>query len=121
MPEKRQFPRVETLLSILLKGDQFSLVSETKNISASGAYCKVSKPIPELTKLAVTLLVPVQKGGVLKDQDVYCEGVVVRSEKVIQDNQPDQFFVAIFFSNMSNENREILKAYVAHQMDKTPL
>ncbi len=99
-PERRDSPRIEKVLSISLKGDGFAHMTETKNISASGATCEVSQPIPELSKLRVTLWVP---------DEIHCTGIVVRSEKMLHESgTPSTYRIAIYFTEMGPKHREKL-------------
>ena len=117
MNERRKYPRLERTLLITLKGDAFHLSTETKNISGSGAYCQVSRPIPELSKPAVTLLIPVTAREEVGLQEIECEGVVVRSERILRDNgTPEKYFIAIYFTRMGRTDRSKLRQYVSHQL-----
>ena len=73
----------------------FDLVGEVRNLSRSGAYCRVDRPIAEMTRLMVVLD--------LKPGRVKCDGTVVRLEP-----SPDKssYHVAIFFNNISREDQE---------------
>ena len=84
--EQRRYPRIEKAISMSLKGDHFSQVTKTKNISGSGAYCQVSEPLREFSKLDVILLVPVAKKGKANVEKIHCRGVVVRSERILCEN-----------------------------------
>lgn len=88
------------MLSISLQGDGFAQMTETKNVSASGVYCEIFQPIPELSKLKVTLWVP---------DEIHCTGVVVRSEKMLrEDDVPPVYRIAIYFTEMRSKHREKL-------------
>lgn len=115
--ERRKYPRIEKTLSVTLRGEGFSQVTETKNISGSGAYCEVSQPIPELSKLDVILLVPVMRGKKRDFSEIHCTGVVVRSEKILRENGvPKKYFIAIYFTQLRPIDRHTLCRYVSHQM-----
>ena len=115
--ERRKATRIEKKLSITLKGDAVTQVTETKNISGSGTFCQVSQPIPELSKLEVTLFVPVMGGKKTDLEKIDCTGVVVRSEKIIRgDGAPEKFFIAIYFTNVRPGDRNTLDRYIAYQL-----
>ena len=111
MRERRKFPRLVKNLPIKLSDDEFDVLTETKNISASGAYCPVSKPLAVMTKLNVILLIPVKKskGKVIKK--INCGGVVVRQEHV-KDNGKYAYRVGIYFSDLKESDRKILSSYI---------
>lgn len=73
----------------------FDLVGEVRNLSRTGAYCRVDRPIAEMTRLMVVLD--------LKAEQVTCDGTVVRLEPA-----PDKssYHIAIFFNNISREDQE---------------
>ncbi|MDP8259667.1 MAG: PilZ domain-containing protein [Candidatus Gygaella obscura] len=114
--ERRTFRRVDKQISLKLslnkKGD---ILTETRNISAKGAFCHIAKPIGMFSKLKLTLMVPLKKGGNGKTQTtkLACEGVVVR-----ENPSPDGkgYLVAIFFSNISNLAVEKLSQYVDYHL-----
>jgi len=117
MNERRKYPRLEKTLLVTLKGDTFHLTTETKNISRSGAYCQVSRPIPELSKVVLTLLIPVTEREEIDLQEIVCEGVVVRSERILRDDEtPEKYFIAIYFTQMGRTDRSKLRQYVSHQL-----
>ncbi|MBI4436929.1 MAG: PilZ domain-containing protein [Candidatus Omnitrophica bacterium] len=117
MVEQRGSPRIEKALSMTLRGDAFRLVTETKNISITGAYCQVSQPIPTFAKVSITLSVPVMGQERKAPQEIRCEGVVVRSEKTVRENgNPEKYFVAIYFTRLNVQDREILNQYVTYHL-----
>jgi len=117
MAERRSAPRIEKALSITLKGDAFRLVTETKNVSTTGAYCQVSQPIPAFAKVAIALSVPVMGQERTAPQEIRCEGVVVRSERTVRENgNPEKFFIAIYFTRLNAHDRELLNQYVNYHL-----
>lgn len=117
MVERRKDVRIEKILPILLRGDAFRFVTETKNISCSGAYCKVSKPIPPFTKLSVILEVPLMSEHQVALHEIRCEGVVVRSEKVKRENGGvETYFVAIYFTKVKPSDRDKLNQYITYHL-----
>ena len=107
--EKRRHPRVEQSVPLKISTPDADLVAETSNISCSGVYCRVSKFIEPMTKLGVTLLLPVKKGGKTTTRKITCYGVVVRTENI--PNQ-DDFNTAIFFSDIHSKDSRLLGEYV---------
>ena len=111
MSERRKFPRIEKSLSIKLSDNEFDILTETKNISANGAYCPVRQPLPLMTKLDVVLLIPVAKNRSRAIKKLHCKGVVVRQEEA-RDNGTYSWRVAIYFNEIKETDRKMLAAYV---------
>ncbi|MDD5584177.1 MAG: PilZ domain-containing protein [Candidatus Omnitrophica bacterium] len=113
MNDKRQYPRVEKSLSLKLSDIEFDIVTETKNISGSGVYCAVNKPLEPMTKLNIIILIPLKKnGGRAKTvKKIQCQGVVVRQESM-HDNGKNSYHVGIYFSDIKEHDRKNLVAYI---------
>lgn len=110
MNEKRSHHRIEGVLALKLCAADCDLVTETKNISGSGAYCAVNKPIAAMTKLDIVLLVPLKNNH--KDvKKINCKGVVVRSEH-LQDNTRQSYCLGIYFSEIKETDRRALISYI---------
>jgi hypothetical protein len=107
--ERRKYPRVEKNVPLKLSWADADVVTETRNISCAGAYCRVSKYIEPMTKVEVTLLLPVKKGEKITTKKITCRGVVVRTENI-----PDgeEFYTAIFFSDILPKDSRILAQFV---------
>ena len=115
--ERRKYPRIKRVLPLSLEGDRFFLVTETKNVSLSGAYCQVAQPIRESTKLGVTLLIPGEKGKKGDLHEIRCKGVVVRAEKIFRKgggDVPETFFIAIYFTDVKKNDKDKLLRYIRH-------
>lgn len=95
--EKRLHPRIKKNLPIKIKNSDFDLVTETKNISCTGAYCQIDRYLAPLTKIKTRLLIPLKTKQ--KHITVDCEGVVVRIEKTNNDLE-EQYSIAIYFENV---------------------
>ena len=54
--DRREHPRLLKNIPLKISGTDFDIVSETKNLSRSGAYCRVSKYLEPMTKLKIHLL-----------------------------------------------------------------
>ncbi len=107
--ERRRHPRIEYNIPVKMSWADADVVTETKNISSSGAYCRVSKYIEPMTKLKITLLLPVKSGAKVTTKKISCHGVVVRTENI---PGQDDFFTAIFFSDIHPKDSRILAQYV---------
>ena len=111
MKEKRQCPRVEKILPIKLSVSDFDVLTETTNISTSGAYFPVGKPLELMTKLNVVLLVPIKKSRNKTIKKISCTGIVVRCE-IAGENIKYPYRTAMYFSDLSDRDRKILRIFV---------
>ena len=107
--ERRQFPRLSKNVPIKLCGDDYDVVTETKNLSCIGAYCQVDKYFEPMTKLDIHLLLPLKKKEKIVTKKVSCRGVVVRVE-----SQPagENFKIAIFFNEIQKKDSKILSGFI---------
>ena len=107
MEDRRRSPRIVTSLPLKLTDNEYDILTETKNISASGVYCSVDKPIEPMTKLNIIILVPQKKSGKKSVKKINCQGVVVRKEYV-KNNGHHAYHIGIFFNDMNEHDRKIL-------------
>jgi len=112
--ERRQHPRLESNIPVKIRCDEFDLVTETKNISRSGVYCRVNKYIEPMTKLKIQLLLPFKNGAKTVTKKVSCYGVIVRTEAV---PDGDAFNVAIYFNDMAARDTECLTEFVNSMLE----
>lgn len=108
--DRRQHPRLENNIPIKIFTDDGDIVTETANISRSGIYCKVDKFINPMTKLKISLLIPLRKNGKSTTKKITCEGAVVRSEEA--EDEKEAYNVAIFFQDISRRDADHIADYV---------
>ncbi|MDP2924643.1 MAG: PilZ domain-containing protein [Candidatus Omnitrophota bacterium] len=111
MEEKRKYPRLKDCLSITLSESQWDIATETTNISASGAYCAIDKPMKLMTKLSITLFVPLENKRKKELRKVTCNGVVVRNERT-KYNGKYPYYVGIYFNEIRKTDRKLLLSYI---------
>jgi len=111
MSEKRKFPRVTKILPIKLSNPDCDILTETKNISANGAYCSVSKNLPLMTKLEIVILLNLKKNKAKTIKKINCSGVVVRNEST-NDKGKYPFRAAIYFTDLKAQDKKMLHTYV---------
>jgi hypothetical protein len=111
-PERRGWPRVSSRLPIALADQAEELVSQTKNVSASGAYCRLSRFVAPMTKLQIRFRVPVRP----QPTWISCEGVIVRVEPPRQVPRRRSYDVAIFFTDLAESDRAIVARYVQQRL-----
>ncbi len=109
--ERRQHPRVNFNLPIKISDTSRDLVTETKNVSASGAYCVVNKDIGLMTKLEIIILIPLKKNNKKNLKKITCGGVVVRRD-YIKNNGSSKYNIAIYFNDIKDTDRKLLTSYV---------
>jgi hypothetical protein len=107
--ERRIYPRLEKNIPLKISQDEGDIVTETANISRSGAYCRVNKYIPPMTKLKIYLLLPIRKNGKNTTKKITCQGVVVRTEPV---QGKEYCNIAIFFNEIAQRDAESIADFV---------
>lgn len=88
-------------------------MTETFNISRSGAYCQVNEYVEPMTKLKISFLIPVQSAKT-SDKKVTCGGVVVRTEP---SDLEEKYNIAIFFNEINERDRELISDYIRDKVD----
>ena len=108
MQERRSAPRIPERLSVMLADQGQEFLVETKNLSASGAYCTVDRFIPPMTKLSVRYALP--NGP--HPMEIHCSGVVVRTEPTIAHADRAGYHIAIFFTDVSDRDQAAIQQFV---------
>ena len=111
--ERRRQPRLERTIPLKISSGDIDIVTETKNLSSSGALCFVNKHIAPMTKLKLHFLLPVKRNNKVVNKRVSCEGIIVRSEMVANQNS---FQTAIFFSDIAPRDAQIIREFVESAM-----
>jgi len=112
--EKRRHLRVVHNIPVKISGDQGDILTETKNLSCSGAYCRVSKHLEPMTKLKVHLLLPLRKSNKVTTKKITCQAVVVRSNTV---SGEDYYDTAIYFSDIAPKDSRTINEFVESVME----
>jgi hypothetical protein len=113
--EKRKTPRIEEKIPIKVREGDYCAVVETENISASGVYFTTDKPLPLMSKVMITLLLPTDRG---KNTKIECKGTVVRTMPIAVQNKTI-YETAIFFDEIDEKTKNIISHYVKRAMSKT--
>ena len=121
--ERRRHPRLEHTVPVKMSGGDVDIVTETRDISASGASCRVSAYLAPMTKLKIHLRLPLPAGqaGVrgpgaspkAATKRIDCQGVVVRAEAVPEGGY---FHTAIFFSDIKPRDVETIARFIASKL-----
>ena len=113
--ERRKAPRVIAKLAMQIAGlgeDESVLTTESINLSAGGLQFQSKVSLPALTRVALTLLLPPFGRRLRRGRVVQCVGVVVRSAEIEHPRQKRKFELACCFTDMSEEDRELIEQYV---------
>lgn len=111
--ERRRDPRFQGSVPLKISGVDFDLVTETKNLSKSGAFCRVNQYIEPMTKLKVQFLLPFKRDDKVVTKKISCGAVIVRTE-----SEPvnGTYNVAIFFNDIQTRDMATLSDYIGTMM-----
>jgi len=79
----------------------------TSNLSLGGLYCTSDADFPEMTRLAVRLVLPSRPGGRGGAESLDLQAVVVRRKK-LADHKPERYELALLFTALDEDQRERL-------------
>ena len=113
--ERRKAPRVSERVALAVTDAKLTLRTETKNLSASGAYCTLDRFLAPMTKLQLQFELP--DGP--RHSTVRCAGVVVRVEPVVANAQQGLYNVAIFFTEVAARDRSVITRFVQRRLAAT--
>ena len=114
--EKRLFPRCDMNLPVKITGGSYKLASETKNISGCGLYCSVDRFIPTMTKISLTMFIPLIDKGRRIEKEISCMSVVVRIYPETMQGKSGRYDVGLFFTDIHNDDRELILQYLRQSM-----
>lgn len=118
--ERRQSARVSAQVALQLGGldDSIpgeSLTTESINVGAEGVYCHVGHFIAPLTKLQLTMVLPIRdRKGQSRNEVVKTDAVVVRCQPA--GSESSGYRIACFFTGLEPAAREVLQDYVRQQV-----
>ena len=81
---------------------------ESKNISASGVYFTTNKPMPIMSKVMITLLLPINTG---RKNKVELSGIVVRVVPITIHDET-LYETAIFFNEISERIKHLILRHI---------
>ena len=110
--ERRSSPRFSSELLLTFVGEGFEVKASTRNISCSGMHCEITRFVPVMTRLAVTLFVPLIVNSRKVEHQLCCSAVVVRSEPEQEQHTRTVYRVGCFFTDLSPTDREIITRYI---------
>lgn len=113
--ERRAHVRRPTNLTVQGTPDQGGVVArmQARNLSLGGLYCTASQDFPEMTRLAVRLMLPVSPEKA-STEPVDVEAVVVRRERIPDSSVGHRRFeYGLFFTNLEADARSRIENYLA--------
>lgn len=116
-PERRRSARVDAQIALQLSGDDAavpgeSITTESINVGSEGVYCPVSHFVAPLTKLQVTMVLPLKtKKGQVKNEVVKADAVVVRCQPA--GGESGAYRIALFFTGLDAPTQQVLDDYVS--------
>lgn len=112
--ERRAHQRVDTTLEVQGTPEDGGVVARmvASNLSAGGLYCTSTADFPEMTRLAVRLMLPGGDGEQAAPQPVDVEAVVVRREELPSANGDHRYRLALFFTKVDDGARKRLAGFV---------
>jgi len=111
-PERRSDARFDITLPVKIGSGDYDLITNTKNISCSGIYCQVSRYIPVMTKLALTMHVPLIIGKRKVEKKVDCTCVVVRIMPEFIQESLNNYDIGLFFSQIQEKDQALISKYI---------
>ena len=112
--EKRRYPRLERKIPLKISGEHGDILTETKNLSCFGAFCRVTQRLEPMTKLKIHLLLPLRKSDKVTTKKITCQGVVVRVHAAQEENYYD---TAIFFSDIAPKDSRTINEFIESMME----
>ena len=112
--EKRRHQRAELKIPVKMSSDNGDILTETKNLSCSGAYCRVAQRLDPMTKLKVYILLPLRKSDKVTTKRITCQGVVVRTQAAGE----EYYDTAIFFSDIAPKDSRTINEFIESMMEK---
>ncbi len=84
------------------------------NLSLGGVYCTSDRDFPEMTRLAVRLMLPARGPLAEMAEPLDLAAVVVRQKKLPTVSNGDLYELALLFTSLTAVQRERLLRFLAH-------
>jgi len=113
--DRRTHPRYDRQFELQGAPEEGGVVARmtADNLSEGGLYCTSTVDFPEMTRLAIRLILPFTKNGSTETEPIDVEAVVVRRESFSASNGDARYKLALFFINVENGTRESLSRFLA--------
>lgn len=112
--DRRAHQRVATEFDVQGSTDGVVARMVARNLSLGGLYCTSPKDFPEMTRLAVRLLLPTHGHPTPEPQSLDVEAVVVRREPLPGANGESRFELGLFFTKLDSSARTRLAQFLSH-------
>ena len=112
--EKRRYPRVESKIPVKISSDLGCILAETKNLSCSGAFCRMGQRLEPMTRLKIHLFLPLRKNDKVTTKKVSCQGVIVRVQAA---DDGDYYDTAIFFNDIEPQDSRTISEFIESVME----
>ena len=114
LDERRTHPRISTQLDMQATPEDGGVVARlvARNLSLGGLYCTSNTDFPEMTRLEVRLMLPLNRtSGAPQALDI--EAVVVRRE-MLDDSAHDEprYKLGLFFTNLDDDSKQRIAQYL---------
>lgn len=109
--EKRRHPRVAKRILVRSRFEG-TVELETVDLSIGGLSCTAPMSLPLMTKLALSINLPANGGATGGERVIESEAVVVRSDKSPSSTGQGHYQIALFFSRMEDNHRQVLLEYL---------
>ena len=113
--ERRRVPRAAERIALDISDAGAEVRTETKNLSAAGAYCQLDRFIPPMSVLELRFELP----GSPRRVRIGCRGVVVRVEPIVASGQTLGYNTALFFTEISDRDRAAISRFVGQRLAAT--
>jgi len=110
--DRRVSRRVDVNLPLKIAGAGFRYATDTKNVSSSGLYCQLDRFIPLMTRLDMTMVVPVIIRNRKVEKEIVCSAVVVRIEPETEQSAGTVYHAGSFFTAIKDKDRDIIEHYI---------
>jgi len=114
LDERRTHPRISTRLDMQATHEDGGVVARlvARNLSLGGLYCTSNTDFPEMTRLEVRLMLPLDRTNG-NPQPLDLEAVVVRRES-LGDSAHDEprYKLGLFFTNLDDDSKERIARYL---------
>ena len=114
--ERRAHPRIQTEFQIHGSREDGGVVARmvANNLSLAGLQCISSSDFPEMTRLAVRLMLPSNNGSNTGTEPLDLEAVVVRRvETPSTSTGSPRYELGLFFTGVNDETKQRLASFIA--------
>jgi hypothetical protein len=114
--ERRAHERQATNLTVQGTPDSGGIVARmiARNLSVGGLYCTSTTDFPEMTRMAVRLMLPTRDNG---EQPLDLEAVVVRREEITRSNGRTRYELGLFFTNVDATTRKQIEFFLTRDVN----